>query len=725
MITFENLQEIARKRFKGEPLSMVHYLVTLGRLEGPNNELDKYLYNSGMNRKIFIETLTPFLKIPDAKDWELVTICKKTFTVEKIKGIHLIQAICNTPDHRLTKALIEKGMKCKIVIDNIRDIQKPQTTLSNLGISVEKKNESLKTLKDYGSDLTELAAEGVFDEYEDRPEERGQIQDILLRKNKGNPALTGPAGVGKTALVELFSREIVRKSVPDRLWGVRIFEISMGNLVSGTRYRGDFEERMKTVLQIAHELQPVILFIDEMHLIWGAGRAKDVITDAANLLKPVLARGIIRIIGATTVEDYRKYILKDAALARRFQEVHVNEPDQELLFKMVRAQADSLRTFHDIKISDPIIQKAIELSDRYLPNRFQPDKSVDLIDTAAACSVQEQREDLQISSILNILAKQTGRPVETLTDADRNALLTLSTRLKKCIIGQDDAIDIITARLIQSHQDLGEDHRNFGTFLCCGHSGVGKTETARKIATLYFRSKKALLHLDMSEYNQKESVNRLIGSPPGYANSEEESVLINWLHSQGSGVLLFDEIEKAHGDIHRLLLGLLGEGRIRGARGQIMDTRQCVIILTTNALTPSDLRRTSMGFRNILTETNQRELLASHFSEEFLNRMDDIILFNPLGHDAMRNIIKLRLKEAIQRLTKKGVNLIFEEDKLVEHFLVGLQQSKSSARGIVKLIDNKLLQPISLALLNRKGEELLIVNLKEEFYNEGKVTVMA
>ena len=724
MITLDDLQEMARKKFKRVPLSVVHYLVAWGTLEGPNNELERYLHNSGMDLDKFIETLSPLLKNADARNRELLTNCFETVTNEKIKGIHLIQTICNKPEHRLTRVLIEKGMNCKIVLDNIRAIQKPQTTLSNFGISVEKKNESLKTLKEYGRDLTELAAEGVFDEYEDRPEERGQIQDILLRKNKGNPALTGPAGVGKTALVELFSREIVRKSVPVRLWGVRIFDISMGNLVSGTRYRGDFEERMKTVLQIAHELQPVILFIDEMHLIWGAGRAKDVITDAANLLKPVLARGIIRIIGATTVEDYRKYILKDPALARRFQEVHVNEPDQNLLFKMVRAQADSLSIFHDIKISDPIIQKAIGLSDRYLPNRFQPDKCVSLIDTAASRSVQEQRENLQISTLLNVLAKQIGRPVETLTDADRNTLRTLSDRLKKCIIGQDQAIDKITARLIQNCQDLGEERRNLGTFLCCGNSGVGKTETARKIATLYFGSKNALLHLDMSEYNQEGSVNRLIGSPPGYANSEEESVLINWLHSQGCGVLLFDEIEKAHDDIHRLLLGILGEGRIRGGGGRIMYTRQCVVILTTNALTPSDLRRTTMGYRNILTETTPRELLASHFSEDFLDRVDDIILFRSLRHDEMRNIIKLRLKEAIQRLTKKGVNLIYDEDKLVEHFLVRLQQSKSSARGIVKLIDNQLIQPISLALLNRKGEELLIVNLKEEFYNEGKVTVM-
>ena len=446
--------------------------------------------------------------------------------------------------------------------------------------------------------------------------------------------------------------------------------------------------------------------------------------DAGNLMKPLLARGEIRVIGATTVEEYHRYIAQDTALARRFQEIRLSEPDSAMTLEMVRKQATGLAKHHNVLITDAIVGQAVELTNRHIPNRWQPDKSVDILDSAAVTVRRENRKELTIADLLGTLSRQTGYPVATLTGEDRASLRNLSAGLKQRVIGQDHAVERVTATLIQRRQDLGSAERNLGTFLFAGDMGVGKTEMARAIAEVFFGSVKALLHLDMAEYSQPGSVNNLIGSPKGFIGSNQEGVLISWLHAHGSGVLLFDEIEKSHPDVHRLLLGLLDNGRIHAAQGEIMDTRQCVVVLTTNAITSTAMHRKSMGFGSTSDAPNPADLLADHFPREFLGRLDEILLFNPLGPEEIRRVMKLRIDEALARLRRKNIEIVFDESRLLDDLLEKLGNTKGGARDIERLLEQKLLQPISIAMLSFDGHSEIQIELEDEFYLNGLVTII-
>jgi ATP-dependent Clp protease ATP-binding subunit ClpA len=722
MITLAKLRELSKAVYPQSHGDLVHILCAWATVD-PQGELSFLLSESGLGADELLSAFKPLLEVPDDEDKELLINCITNVSDGLVTGRHLLIAICGAPEHRITQALIDAGLD----IDKLQQFLKtqprqPAGILARYGIDVEKE---ANVILQYGRDLTALAKEGDFDDLCDRPLEIDRILDVLLRKRKSNVALTGPAGVGKTALVELLARRLANKEVPIILFGTRLFELSMGKLVAGTRYRGDFEKRMDDVLRALQASQPAILFIDEMHLIWGAGRAEGVITDAANLLKPFLAREEnIRVIGATTVEEYHRYIARDTALARRFQEIRLSEPDNELTFEMVSKQAEGIAKHHDIEISESMLRQAIDLTNRYLPNRYQPDKSVDLLDSTAVSVRRSERKEITVADLLNTLSLQTGLPVAVLTGEDRTSLRNLADSLKKRIIGQDHAVERVTATLIQRRQDLGSERRNLGTFLFAGDTGVGKTELARVIADLFFGGLKALLHLDLAEYNQLSTVNKLIGSPPGYEGSEQEGTLIEWLHTYGSGVLLFDEIEKAHPEVQSLLLGLLDNGRITSARGETMDTRQCVVILTTNAINADDINRRTMGFAAKTVKADASELLAEHFPREFLGRLDDIILFNQLGPGEMRSIMKLRLDETLARLRRKNIHLVFDENKLLDHLLAKLKSTRSDARGIVRLLEQQLLQPIAVAMLNYDEENEMHIELDDEFYQNGLVKVM-
>ena len=720
MMTLAELRKLAKEVFPGANANLIR-LLSAWAIRDPEGELAGLLFDTGLDTDGMASALKPLLAEPADEDKDLLISCITGVSNGPVTGGHLLLALCDSPSHRVSRILIEAGLNLERLRANLNGaLELPAGVLAQYGIEVDTKANPLLR---YGRDLTALAEEGAFDDLCDRPAEIDRLFEVLLRKRKGNVALTGPAGVGKTALIELLSHKVVSEEVPTHLIGTRLFELSMGKLVAGTKYRGEFEARMEQVIHAFLSSQPAILFIDEMHLIWGAGHAEGINTDAANLLKPMLAREGSRVIGATTVEEYHRYIARDAALARRFQEIRLSEPDEALTFEMIQKQAEGLANHHKLAIPDTIIRQAIELTNRHLPNRFQPDKSVDLLDSAAVSAVRADRKELLIVDLLDTLARQTGRPVSTLTGEDRLSLRNLEEQIKSRIIGQDEAVEKVAATLIYRRQDLGAVDRNLGTFLFAGETGVGKTELARTIATTFFSSEKGLLHVDLAEYNQPGSVNKLIGSPAGFVGSEKEGVLIDWLHTHGSGVLLFDEIEKAHEEIHRLLLGLLDNGRISSARGEIMDTRQCVVILTTNAIDPSDLKRSTVGFGGGTVRQDPAELLADYFPREFLGRLDEIVLFNPLGPKEMREIMKLRLSEALSRLNRKKIILNFDEEQLIDYLLDGLLESKSGARGIARLLENKLLQPISLALLYHDGEGELEIALGDEFYESGKVTI--
>ena len=721
MITLSKLRTLAKEYFPESGANFVVLLVTWAYSD-PGGELSALLKGTGIQTNEMVAALEPLLTATAQEDEELMISCIMDLSEGPATGVDLLRSLSIRPEHRISRALLGAGLDLEKLKARLHELSQDRSGLL-VRHRIKTVTRRTRPLFQYGRDLTALAEEGAFDELCDRPSEIDRILEVLLRRRKGNVALIGPAGVGKTALVELFARRLITDSVPEALTGTRIFELSMAKLVAGTQYRGDFEKRMEEVLKAIQDSQPAILFIDEMHLIWGAGRAAGVITDAANILKPFLSRGAIRVIGATTVEEYQQYIARDEALARRFQEIRLNEPDDAVVFDMAKAQARALAQYHKIRIAESEISQAIELTNRHLPNRWQPDKTVDLLDSASVRAIREGRKVLLENDLLNTIAKQTGRPVGVLSGKERISLQGLSDRLKKRIVGQDYAIERVANTLISRRQELGDPNRNLGTFLFAGDTGVGKTEMARSIAVVFYHNEKALLQIDLGDYSNPGSVNRLIGSPAGFVDSEKEGVLIAWLHNHCSGVILFDEIEKAHETVHSLLLGLLDTGRISSARGKTMDARQCVVVLTTNAIKRSDLQRYTIGFESSRAGLEPAEILSDHFPREFLARLDEIIPFNQLGDEEMRLVLKLRLDEALDRLAKKNITVVFDEQRLLSHLLLELKNIKTGARGIARMLETKLIHPISLAILPHEKKGRIQVELNGAFYENGKVTI--
>jgi ATP-dependent Clp protease ATP-binding subunit ClpC len=721
MVTLYELKKLSNETYPEKPLTLVLLFIVWGTTVR-KDELASLLKGTGISLDVFIETLMPYKDTYSEEDEELLTSCLLTATEEPLYGIHLLHILTNTPENRLYKGLEKAGLDVSILKKNIEaKLAAKKGVFAAHGI--EMKNLANPLLQ-YGRDLTQLAEQGDFDALCDRPEEIDRLLEVLLRKQKANPALTGPAGVGKTALIELLARFLVRaENVPEPLKRTKLYEVSMGRLVAGTKYRGDFEERMNEIIEAIQEQKPAILFIDEMHLIWGAGRAEGVITDAANILKPFLGRGSIRVIGATTVEEYHRYIAQDNALARRFQEVRLEEPDEELTTKMVQSQTEALKEHHHVNIPVMVVYEAIRLTDRHLPGRFQPDKSVDLLDSTCVNVIRDGKNEVTVNDLLNTLSRQTGRPISSLTSDIRTELRNLGGALKKRIVGQDKAIEKVVATFIHRRLDLGPEEKNLGSFLFAGQTGVGKTELARCVADIFFSKRNPLLIVDCAEYSQGGTVNKLIGSPAGYAGSEKEGVLAEWLHTTGSGVILFDEIEKAHPDIHKLILGLLDNGRIMSSKGERLDCRQCIIILTTNALKIKDLSRENIGFVQSTSRPEITDLLMDHFPMELLARLDEQILFNPLADREMKQIILMRMEEAKGRMKKQGITLSYDNDAASNYLLVFLKKNKTGARGVERLIEKRILQPVSQALLFYEGEGGKEVILGDEFYTSGNVDI--
>lgn len=720
MITLSDLNRLAGEHFAGRHVTLPCVLWVWAQAD-PGAELLEMLSGTGIDPYGLQAAVSPLIDQPVPEDRDLLSQCIMGVKEGPVTGWHILKTLADTPGQRITRALVAAGLDLAALRRGLEG-KTPDRVAGVLAAQQNRITPEEGILHRYGRDLTALAREGVFDELSDREQDIDRLMEVLLKKKKGNAVLTGSAGVGKTALVELFARRIVGEQVPKPLNNVKLYEISMGKLLAGTVYRGMFEERLEKVIEAVKACAPAILFIDEMHLIWGAGRAEGVPMDAANMLKPVLARGEFRLIGATTVEEYHQYIRRDEALARRFEEIRLEEPDPQMVLTMVARQAQGLAAHHGLTISADIVCKAVELTNRYLPHRYQPDKSVDLLDTASVRAAGRSKPALEADDLLETLAGQTGRPIATLTGQDRATLQELAQRLKKRIIGQDQVMDQVARTLIYRRQDLGTQERNLGTFLFAGATGVGKTEAGRVLAEEFFGGRSRLLHLDLAEYAGPDTVNKLIGSPPGFAGSEKEGALVRFFHTHGSGVILCDEIEKAHATIHQLFLGLLDNGRMRSARGELLDARQCVIIVTTNAIKPQDLSRGRVGFGRSATRPDPVEMLSEHFPREFLGRFDEVLLFDDLGLAELREVLRLRLAEALERLQTKGVQLAFEEERLLTHLLDGLTKSHSGARGIARLLERELLQPISLALLLREKEEDGIqLALGEAYYTEGRV----
>ena len=717
MIPLHKLQKIAQDAYPGKTTTASHLLFVWA--DGEPDELSRLLSKSGLSVEQLKQALEPLIAEPAEEDRRIVTECIHSVSEGSVTGWHLLNTLCGQPGHRITKALVEAGIDLKGLRKGL-DENAPQDRLVLMCMQAAKVGPLLK----YGRDLTEEAATGAFDDLCDRPQQMKSLLRILLRKQKANPVLTGHAGVGKTALVELLARDLVHKNVPERLIGTRLFEIGMGKLVAGTKYRGEFEERFDTVMEALKQAEPAILFIDEFHLVWGAGRAEGAPMDAANMLKPLLNRGKLRIIGATTSEEYHRYIMRDSALARRFEELRLEEPDRELLLKMVKKQSEELERHHKIEIPDAIVSHAIELANLHLPNLHQPDKTIGLLDSSASNAAARKMPTLTEDDLLETLEGQTGRKLR-LDDVGRASLLELGPKLRQRIIGQDEAIEKVISTLIYRCQHLGEAERNLGSFLFIGSTGVGKTELARSLAIALFGNEDHLLRLDMAEYGGYDATQKLIGSS-GFLAGSDEGVLANWLYARGSGVILIDEIEKASEAVRNLLLGMLDRGRIRNARGEELDTRQCVVVLTSNALKPGALKRQPSGFsRDDKGRRDIVELLSDRFPHEFLGRLDEIVLFNDLGDGELKEILKMHLKEELSQFGRDGVSVKYDEEQLLEHLFRGLKEAKTSgARGVKRLLQRMLMQPLAVALAGYGGKRPATVILNDEFYRAGKVEII-
>ncbi|GAB2668529.1 ATP-dependent Clp protease ATP-binding subunit [Gordonia jinhuaensis] len=605
---------------------------------------------------------------------------------------------------------------------------------------------STPTLDEYGRDLTAEARAGKVDPVVGRNDEISQTVEILSRRRKNNPVLIGDPGVGKTAIVEGLAQRIVNDDVPDTLAGRRVIALDLSSMVAGSKYRGEFEERFTKVLdEVREHSDELVLFIDELHTIIGAGGTGEGSMDAGNMLKPALARGELHTIGATTIDEYRKYIEKDAALERRFQPVMVSEPSVDDTIEILRGLADAYEAHHQVHYSDESLVAAAELSDRYITDRFMPDKAIDLIDQSGARvrlrnktpddesrtardelarlerekesavanedyeranqikgEIDAKRESLgdviddktpevTVVDIAEVVSRQTGIPVSELTSEERERLLKLEDVLHDRVIGQDKAVVAVAEAVRRARAGLSSPGRPIGSFLFLGPTGVGKTELAKALAEAVFGDEDRMIRFDMSEFQEKHTVSRLVGAPPGYVGYEEAGQLTDKVRRQPYSVILFDEIEKAHPDVFNVLLQLLDDGHVTDAQGRTVDFKNTIVILTSNI--GSDLILDAPEGDVSAIEEPLMERLRSHFRPEFLNRIDETVVFSRLDRAELRKIVEIILGKTKRLLKSQDVALEVSdaaEDWLAEQGYDPAYGARPLRRSVQKQLENKL-----------------------------------
>jgi ATP-dependent Clp protease ATP-binding subunit ClpC len=565
-----------------------------------------------------------------------------------------------------------------------------------------------RILDHFGRNLTQAARDGKLDPVVGRVKEMDRMMQILARRSKNNPILIGEPGVGKSAIIEGLAQRIVAGDVPDALADKQLYTLDLGALVAGARYRGDFEERLKKVIKEITTRGDVLLFIDEIHMLVGAGAAEGAI-DAASILKPLLARGELQTIGATTIDEYRKYFEKDAALTRRFQPVVVDPPSTDDALAILTGVREQYELHHSVVITDQALVAAVRLSDRYLPERFQPDKSFDLIDEAGAKLRLRRNNDGTVPEVTadvvaEVLAGWTGIPVGSLTASETERLIRMEDEIHRRIIGQHDAVRAVSQSIRRTRAGLQDPKRPGGSFIFLGPTGVGKTELAKALAEFLFQDESALITLDMSEYMEKHTVSRLIGSPPGYVGFDEGGQLTEAVRRKPFSVVLFDEIEKAHPDVFNTLLQILEEGRLTDSQGRVVDFRNTVLIMTSN-LGSQELRKAGVGFsRSDEVMSYQRmcdqtlEALKRHFRPEFLNRVDDIVVFRELSFTEIVDMVDLLVGRVALRVA--GTGRVLELTAAAKQHLAKIgYDPQLGARPLRRAIQRNVEDPLSERLL--------------------------
>ncbi len=557
---------------------------------------------------------------------------------------------------------------------------------------------SANPLESYATNLNELALEGKIDPLIGRDFEVERVGQILSRRRKNNPLLVGESGVGKTAIAEGLAKQIVDGLVPEVLENSVVYSLDMGALLAGTKYRGDFEKRLKALLAELKKRKDSILFIDEIHTIIGAGATSGGVMDASNLLKPLLSSGEMRCIGSTTFQEYRGVFDKDRALSRRFQKVDVNEPTVDDTYKILKGLKSRFEEHHHIKYTDTALRSAAELSNRYINDRFMPDKAIDVIDEAGAYQqlkpANKRKKQLGVHDIENIVAKIARIPAKTISSSDKDQLQKLDSTLKMTVFGQDEGIDALTTSIKLSRAGLGAEEKPIGSFLFSGPTGVGKTELCRQLADAMGVE---LIRFDMSEYMERHTVSRLIGAPPGYVGFDQGGLLTEAVTKNPYSVVLLDEIEKAHPEVFNLLLQVMDHGTLTDNNGRKSDFRNVVLIMTTNA-GAEEMSRASIGFAQQDHSSDGKEALKKMFTPEFRNRLDAIIQFSALSEEVIKTVVDKFLVQLQSQLDEKHVHLEVEEE--ARQWLANNgYDAKMGARPMARLIQEKLKKPLAEMVL--------------------------
>ena len=752
----------------------------LGLLSVPEGAAAKALKNVGITKDVVRQIV---LQLIGKGDYQFNEHFGYTPRTKKIIELSLQEAkrldhnYVGT-EHLLLALLREReSVAARIIEDSGVDVNQLKNTLMGNISGKEGQNTDTPLLNQFGKDLTQAAKNNELDPVIGRTEEIERIVQILCRRTKNNPVLIGEPGVGKSAVVEGLSQRIVEGNIPELLLNKRVFSLDLSGMVAGTKYRGEFEERMKNAMDELKQAGNVILFIDELHTLIGAGASEGAI-DAANILKPALARGEIQVIGATTLDEYRKHIEKDAALERRFQTVLVGEPTQEQSIAILKGLRDRYEAHHKVRITDEAIEAAVNLSHRYISDRFLPDKAIDLMDEAAsrvrianyvippdlkaletrlasvrkekeeainnqtfekaaslrdeeraiAAEIQQKKDEVNSNrsdaqlvvgedEIAQVVSSWMHIPVKKLTEDESERLLHLEETLHQRVIGQDEAVEAVARAIRRARAGLKDPKRPIGSFIFLGPTGVGKTELSRALAQAMFGDENAMIRVDMSEFMEKHSVAKLVGSPPGYVGYDEGGQLTEKIRRKPYSVVLFDELEKAHEDVFNILLQILEDGRLSDAKGRVVDFKNTVIIMTSNVGARSVGQGRVMGFEaqgDLMREYGRMkedmlDALKKTFRPEFLNRVDDLVVFHMLDEKDIRKIVDLMAETLVKRLKEREVDLMINKDARDYLAKIGFDPIYG-ARPLRRVMQQKVEDSLSEEMLSghvKKGDHIV------------------
>jgi ATP-dependent Clp protease ATP-binding subunit ClpA len=710
-----NLAFKEAKEKRHEFMTVEHLLLSL--LDNPSAEqvlhaCDVNLDSLRQDLELYIDETTPVISAED-KDRETQptlgfqrVLQRAVFHVQsagktEVSGANVLAAIFSEQDSQAVYFLRRENISRLDVINYIaHGITKHHSQEQfNTSFDEEFSQEHTESpLESYCLNLNKRARIGKIDPLIGRDEELQRVIQVLCRRRKNNPLLVGEAGVGKTAIAEGLARSIIDGHVPDAIANSIVYSLDLGALLAGTKYRGDFEKRLKALLKQMGSTPGAILFIDEIHTIIGAGAASGGVMDASNLIKPLLANGELKCIGSTTYQEYRGIFEKDRALARRFQKIDVSEPSIEETFEILKGLKDKLEQHHGVKFSIPALKAAAELSAKFINDRFLPDKAIDVVDEAGAyqnlLKASKRKKIISVVEIENVVAKIARVPLKKINIQDKETMRSLDRDLKLLVYGQDEAIDALSSAIKLARSGLRDPQKPVGCFLFTGPTGVGKTEVTRQLATVLGIE---LLRFDMSEYMEKHTVSRLIGAPPGYVGYDQGGLLTEAVVKHPHSVLLLDEIEKAHPDVFNLLLQVMDHGTLTDTNGRIADFRHVILVMTSN-LGAHEISRNSLGFKEQEHESDVNAVLKRQFTPEFRNRLDSIIQFQGLNIDTIGLVVDKFIMELEEQLANRGVTLTLEAEArlwLIEHGY----DKQMGARPMARLIQEHVKKPLADELL--------------------------